>query len=157
MSETDSYTGAVVEQEIVDQDKSTEKIVSDFLEKELPPSESRIKIPMHPECKVCVVIPAYAEREDLFSRTLSSLSQQEQVTLDDFEVLVVVNNGEDSPDQIKKENEDILGMLCYLQGGNTSELPGDITDAELVTLEQIRGSEVKIYAIDKSTNGNVLK
>ena len=125
----------------------------EFVKKELSPTERRIETPMHQECKVSVVIPVYAERKDIFDRTLLSLADQKDVGIDNFEVMCVVNNGKETSDKIKKENKDTLSMLTYLQNGDENLLPSDITNKEKEVLDKIRDSKIHIFAIDKSTEG----
>ncbi|MFA4890463.1 MAG: glycosyltransferase family 2 protein [Candidatus Paceibacterota bacterium] len=125
--------------------------VREFIKKELPPTEKRIETPMHQECKVSVVIPVYAERKDIFSRTLLSFADQKDVDIDNFEVICVVNNSKETLGKIKKENKDSLSMLTYLQNGDENLLPSDITNKEKEILNKIRDSKINIFAIDKST------
>lgn len=124
-----------------------------FLENELSPSEERISKPMDEGCECSVIVPAYAERVGLFSRTLLSLSKQEGVNPDKFEVICIINNGEHDSETVKEENEATLSMLRYIQIGNEVDLPESITNEEKEILDQIRKSNIRVYAVDKSTGG----
>ncbi|MGV8059335.1 MAG: hypothetical protein AB2L12_15120 [Smithellaceae bacterium] len=60
-----------------------------------------------------VVIPAYAEKNMLFS-TLASLAQNTPSSLDYSFVLCVINNKRNSPDDVKKNNKQTLEYLQAL-------------------------------------------
>jgi len=62
-----------------------------------------------------VVIPAYAEKEVLFS-TLRSLAQNQASSLNNAFVLCVINNREKSPDEVKINNQQTLAYLRCLVG-----------------------------------------
>ncbi len=132
--------------------------------------ETRIETRMHSQCEVSVVIPAYAEREGIF-RPLLSLARQEGVKPEQFEVIVVVNNPPSEPvrqaDETQKDWErkrDLYLMATYqneqtlllIRSLTNSTISSESTEDERVFLDEIRSSGLKVYAIDKATNGQTL-
>jgi hypothetical protein len=60
--------------------------------------------PIHPQCKLTLVLPAYRE-EQVIAQTLQSLEQQKGVSAEDFEVIVVNNYPEGQKPRINDYDE----------------------------------------------------
>ncbi len=146
-----------------------EKILS-FLIESLPETEERIGKKMDPHSEVAVVIPAYSER-DFILRPLESLAEQRNVSTDQFEVIVVVNNPDDTPartpdetdddyrrkmEQYRKslmENQETLKLIRLLNDESTDVA---VNAEEMEIIKKIRLSGLKVYAIDKASHGKTL-
>ena len=76
--------------------------IETYLKENFPDSEERIPIPMNPACEVCLIIPAYDEK-DYILFPLESLTRQNNVTPDQYEVIVVVNNPGPPPGALSKD------------------------------------------------------
>lgn len=145
-----------------------EKIkIEEYLSQTLPESEERIGAPMISRCEVSIIIPAYGERE-IILRPLESLLRQEGIENEAFEVIIVVNNPPTPPEKRHNENErdheralvqynealknnqDTLRLLRYLNG---SEENIQLSDQEKEICEKIRKSGLKVYWIDKASQG----
>lgn len=126
---------------------SDKEKIRNYLKKHLPISEVRIQEPMRLSCKVSVVIPSYRERENIL-QALSSLVEQADVTADDFEVLVVVNNTEGVSDEVLRNNQETIKIL---RGIGSEIKPTSLQADEEELLEKIRKSGIHIFCIDKST------
>lgn len=145
------------------------KKISEYLEETLR-GEQRIETRMDPQCEVSVVIPAYAERKGIF-RPLLSLAKQEGVKPEQFEVIIVVNNAPNEPIRDVEEtdlewsrklemyqyalieNQETLHILNAFQTGDT---PAGLSEEETQLFDQIRTSGIKIFAIDKASDGRTL-
>jgi hypothetical protein len=98
-----------------------------------------------------VVIPAYAEKEMLFS-TLASLARNQSSSLAYSFILCVINNKKNSPDEVKANNQRTLEYLKALAGKfclnslNTNE---DLRN----NLKMISDSHLRIGYIDASSEG----
>jgi hypothetical protein len=98
-----------------------------------------------------VVIPAYAERDMLFS-TLASLAQNPQSSLDYSLILCVINNKKNSPPAIKINNQQVLGYLRALVGRKgLNNLNADAATNKL--LELIADAPLKLGYIDAASAG----
>lgn len=150
----------------------SKKKVEEYLAKSLPLSEERISEPMHPECKVCVVIPAYNERGYILY-TLESLASQIGVKKEEYEVIVLVNNPGTMPpkksdqkeedyayklesyQQAVRDNQDTLQLIEYIKGKVNADavrlMPG-----EKEIIESIKISGLKLFVIDKASPGKTL-
>jgi hypothetical protein len=98
-----------------------------------------------------VVIPAYAEKEMLFS-ALASLAQNQPSSLDYSFVLCVINNKKKSPDEVKKNNQQTLEYLQALVSKkklNHLNLNGDFKK----DLQLIADAHLRIGYIDASSAG----
>lgn len=149
---------------------SEEKKVIEFLKKELPSWEERITVPMSSDCEVCVVIPAYCERDHIL-RPLGSLAYQKGVTPDQYEVIIVVNNPGKEPEKTRQqtenvfmrklelyrkaveENQEVLNLVKYINGEDGKV---KLTGQEREILEEIKQSGLKVFALDKSSPGKTL-
>ncbi len=136
----------------------------EFVTKELPETEERIEQKMDPECQVCVVIPAYGER-DYILRPLGSLAEQQDVDPRQFEVIFVINNQSDVRDvkendknykrriekqkQRAEENQETLRLFEAIMSGSNERIRPE--EQEIVDL--IRKSGIRFYAIDKASHG----
>ncbi len=148
--------------------------IEQYLAEHLPDSEDRIPIPMNPACEVCVIIPAYDEREYILL-PLESLTHQNNVTPDQYEVIVVVNNpGDPGPhpedthqtgesfqkkwerwQQVVEKNRETLELIEYIN--SEDEVPTiPISEKEEEIIHKIRKWGLKVYAVDKSTRGKTL-
>lgn len=143
--------------------------IKEYIEKNAPEHE-RIKIPMDPDCKVSLVIPAYGEREYIF-RPLYSISQQQGVTPNEFEVIIVVNNPGLPPQkaanatdtdyarqlnhykQALKENQITLDLIETINSNKPININIKLSDEEKSQLEAIKKSGLKLFAIDKASPG----
>jgi glycosyltransferase involved in cell wall biosynthesis len=132
--------------------------------------EERIAQAMDPKCEVAVVIPAYAERDGIF-RPLLSLARQEGVKPEQYEVIFVVNNPPSEPirqsDETQKdwerkrdlylmstwENAQTIELLRFLEGG---PMPEHATAEEREHLEEIKGRGIRVFAVDKASDGQTL-
>jgi GT2 family glycosyltransferase len=145
--------------------------IEGYLAEYLPEREERITTPMNSECEVCVIIPAYDER-DYILLVLASLIRQNNVVPNQFEVLIVVNNPplpqksinqnyesyqkkKKRYQQVVKNNQETLKLIQYINGG--IEKP----DFRLSTKEKdiickIKDWGLKVFAIDKSSQGKTL-
>jgi hypothetical protein len=98
-----------------------------------------------------VVIPAYAEKNMLFS-TLASLARNSPASLDYAVVLCVINNKKDSHAAAKNNNRITLQYLQALVSKKSLEhlnLPHDLKDL----LQLIADSGLRLGYIDASTDG----
>ncbi|MEN6330388.1 MAG: hypothetical protein ABFD57_00210 [Smithella sp.] len=101
-----------------------------------------------------VVIPAYAEKEMLFS-TLASLAQNSPSSLKYSFVLCVINNKKNSPHEIKINNQQTLEYLDILVNSKNPEqlnLKQDLKEK----LQLIAEAELRIGYIDASSQGSEL-
>jgi GT2 family glycosyltransferase len=147
-----------------------EKSLLAYLAENLPESEERIASPMDSACEVSIVIPSYAERE-YFLRTVDSLVDQQGVSKSQYELIMVVNNPGQEPQRAPnetdadharklqlyrkalKENQEVLAILHAINGEGT--IPG-LNEEERVMMERIKNSGLRVYAIDKSSQGKTL-
>ncbi len=98
-----------------------------------------------------VVIPAYAEKNMLFS-TLASLALNSSSSLDDSLVLCVINNKNNSPDEVISNNQQTLEYLQALVNKASLKkwnLTYDLKDK----LQLIADSGLRIGYIDASSKG----
>ncbi len=141
-----------------------------YLAEALPASEKRISTPMYPKCKVCVVVPAYGERGYIL-RPISSLAQQKDVTSDEYELIIVVNNppkmpvqtiNETSDDYERKlahyrvavdENQSVIQLIRKINGESTDV---QTTSEEDHMIADIQASGLRLHVIDKSSIGETL-
>ena len=98
-----------------------------------------------------VVIPAYAEKENLFT-TLSSLAANSDESLKRTLVICVVNNKAHAPASDKGNNRQTIDILNALIGGQSFPdlQPGDDL---LFALQKISESPLRLGCIDASTPG----
>jgi glycosyltransferase involved in cell wall biosynthesis len=125
--------------------------------------EERIREAMDPECEVCVVIPAYAERDYILA-PLEALARQRDVKPAQYEVIVVVNN---PPAAARKEHEQVqpgdgeafannrrtLELLRHIKEEETGVL---LRPGEQKIIAAIKKSGLRLFAIDKSSWGKTL-
>jgi GT2 family glycosyltransferase len=135
--------------------------------------EERIREPMAPECEVCVVIPAYGERDYILA-PLEALAHQCNVEPVQYEVIVVVNNppaaahggfvpapaddGEerstvDGQGEVFINNRQTLELLRYIKGEETGVL---LSPLEQKIVAKIKKSGLRLFSIDKSSPGKTL-
>lgn len=151
------------------QEMEREKAIAEYLRESLS-GEERVVTPMDSRCEVSVVIPAYAEREGIF-RPLLSLARQEGVRPEQFEVLIVVNNPPTEPMRQADESEvdwrrkrDLYLMSAYqnqqtldlLRALSGEKIPADATDEERAYVEEIRASGIRVFGVDKASDGKTL-
>lgn len=98
-----------------------------------------------------VVIPAYAEKNMLFS-TLASLAQNQPSSLDYSFTLCVINNKKNSPDEVKNNNRHTLELLQALVNKKYPENLSINEDMKAV-LELINKSRLRLGYIDASAEG----
>lgn len=97
-----------------------------------------------------VVIPAYAEKELLFS-TLASLAQNSASSLKYSFVLCVINNKKKSPAEIKLNNLQTMNVLNELVEGKNSSSDDDNLKGNL---QKILESGLRLGYIDAASSGN---
>lgn len=145
------------------------KQINKFIEENLL-NEEKIKEPMSRHCSVSVVIPVYGEREYIL-RPIESLANQKDVSKDEYELILVLNNPPTEPrrtedeteadfkrkiDHYKSaigENQDTLELIKYINGKKTNFIPRDY---EIGILEKIKASGLKVYSIDKASPDKTL-
>ncbi len=101
-----------------------------------------------------VVIPAYAEKNLLFS-TLDSLARNAPASLDYSFVLCVINCKEDSPPEVRNNNQltlDYLQALVSKKGLGHLQLDRDLKDI----LQLIADSGLRLGYVDASTAGSAI-
>lgn len=140
-------------------------MVQDFLKRTLTTSEPRIDTPMKQVCEISIVIPAYTER-DYILRPLCSLVHQKNINIDQYEVIIVVNNKD--PHSIKKgsqkncartakeygiyeNNQETLRLLRYINNNEAKDVR--LKEGEIEIVEKIKKSGLSIHVVDKSTDG----
>ncbi|MGD0169874.1 MAG: hypothetical protein ABSE54_09135, partial [Smithella sp.] len=98
-----------------------------------------------------VVIPAYAEKEMLFS-TLASLAQNPTSSLEYSFIMCVINNRDDSPPAAKEDNRQTIEYLDALV--RKTPLKKFNADKELYPLlVSLSGAGLKLGYIDASSKG----
>jgi glycosyltransferase involved in cell wall biosynthesis len=98
-----------------------------------------------------VVIPAYAEKEMLFS-TLASLGRNNLSALESALVLCVVNNKNNSPAAVIENNQQTIGYLDHLV--KKKSLSACQSDGDMhPLLTEIADAGMKLGYIDASSNG----
>jgi GT2 family glycosyltransferase len=145
--------------------------IDQYLAENLPDSEERIPTPMDPDCEVCIVIPAYEEREYILI-PLESLIYQNNTTPNRFEVIIVVNNpGPPSTasnqnhelfqkkweryQQIVKNNRETLKLIKYINE-ESAALDIRLSPKEEEITRKIKDYRLKVFAIDKSSQRKTL-
>ena len=139
-----------------------------YIAEVLPETEQRIAEPMDPRCEVAVVIPSCGERQYFF-RPIESLLNQEGVTPDQFELIMVINNSEPKQkpeeddetfaarlEQAQKgarENQENLKILQLIHG---EDVDVELTEEEQALMKRIQESKLKVFGIDKATVGKTL-
>jgi len=101
-----------------------------------------------------VVIPAYAEKEMLFS-TLASLAQNSASSIKHLFVLCVINNKKNSPHAVKINNQQTLEYLDLLVNSKNQEelkLKQDLKEKLRLIVE----AGLRIGYVDASSQGNEL-
>ncbi len=166
----DTHEDSEQELDSIEIEESKRARVLNFLTENLPPTEERIAEPMNPNCEVCVVLPAYSERNYVL-RPIASLAKQKGVNVDQFELIVVVNNPPSVPerDEFKTENDYTRRVELYNEGvGNNQEtlklfryIKGEdievtLTEQEKETVAAIQKSGLRLFAIDKASEGKTL-
>jgi len=147
-----------------------ERSIRQFLAESLPPTEERIREPMNPKCEVSVVLPAYSERSYIL-RPIASLAKQKGVSIDQLELIIVVNNPPSVPqrDQFATEydytrrvelynqgigdNQETLKLVRYING---EDVPITLTEEEKEIIAKVQKSGLRVFAIDKASNGKTL-
>ncbi|MCG6536249.1 MAG: glycosyltransferase, partial [Syntrophales bacterium LBB04] len=98
-----------------------------------------------------VVIPAYAEKDMLFS-TLGSLAQNQSASLEYSFILCVINNKKKSPDDVKINNQQTLEYLQVLAGQKRLHALNIKEDLRGV-LQHIVDAGLKLGYVDASSAG----
>lgn len=144
--------------------------IKDYLSANLPDSETRIAAPMDANCKVAVVVPAYGERGYIL-RGIYSLAQQKGVDINEYELIIVVNNPPSMPNQeFHETDEDYLRKTELYQkalGDNDAtiqliqKIQGADVDVETAPeedemIKKIRDSGLKVHFIDKASPNKTL-
>lgn len=96
-------------------------------------NERRITESMHPGCKISIVIPVFREHIDRIAKQIQSFQHQKGISLDEFEVLYVINND--------------------LPGTSKEQRAAQTMNATLIA-SLPKPSGMHIYVIDKSSPGN---
>lgn len=144
-----------------------ERIVEDYLAGHLPKTEHRIETSQDPECKVAVVLPAYAEGLGIL-RPLASLAEQVDIKTEEFEVIVVVNQSSQPPLRMRGESEAAYKRkqelferashenertLAVIEAINLGVVPDDMDDEDREAFQKVIESNVRVHSIDKSSGG----
>ncbi len=142
--------------------------IEEYIANHLPESEQRIEEPQAKDCKVSVVIPAYAEGAGVL-RPLASLAKQEGIRPEEFETIIVVNQASQLPpralseseadyarkqalfEQAGQENEQTLALISALQSG---VIPENLDDEQKAACQKIIDSGIRVYAVDKASSGS---
>lgn len=96
-----------------------------------------------------VVIPAYAEKEMLFS-TLASLAQNDTSSLADTLILCVINNKKSAADEIKANNRQTIEYLSALVNKKSFIFSEEINK----TLQIVDDTGLRMGYIDASSEGH---
>lgn len=147
--------------------------VQKFIDQYLPPSEERIPEKMNDNCQVAVVIPAYGERRYIL-RPLSSLAEQLDVSSEQYEVIIVVNNPPSAPTKLKGEqnvvfearlghyetalsnNQETLDLLRRIKISSPEELSAELSSSEVEVVRRIQESGLVFHVIDKASEQKTL-
>ncbi len=135
--------------------KNGKTLIEEYLVAHPIARHDRILEPVHPACQVIVTIPLYKESENLIP-LLHSFARQRGVMMDEFEVILIVNNSAEDVDQMSeafRDNQKTLRMLEQLRAGSKVESPYP-SDAALV--EEIRASGLAVRWIDLSSAGRTV-
>lgn len=117
--------------------------------------ETEIKEPMREGCKVAVMIPVYNEGYDDILNSAASLSSQEGIDVDSFEIDYIVNNDKKTAEAKNvafQINQKAIALIKYMNG-QSDKAPHDISDRQQRLIDQIRKSGVVVHVIDKSSCG----
>jgi len=131
-----------------------QKNILEYVTKELPETEVRITESMRQECRVAVSIPAYEEGGKILN-SLDFLANQKDVSTDEYEVIVNVNNRESAKNNTRNLNTQTLSVLKFLKG-ESADLDF-LTTEEKERLQKIKESGLVVHYIDKSSEGNETK
>ncbi|HEX8974493.1 MAG TPA: glycosyltransferase family A protein [Patescibacteria group bacterium] len=148
-----------------------EKKVVEYLNEVLPETEERIGESMDERCEVSVVIPAYGEREYIL-RPMETLAEQKGVLPEQYEVIFVINNPGAQPEKKRNEtdadlarkiehynkalieNQQTLDLVRYING---EDVEVRLSEKEVETVKKIKASGIRIFVIDKASEGKTLK
>jgi len=137
-------------------ESSKKQVVEKFISESLPASEVRIAEPMNTNCEVSVVIPAYGERRYILT-VLKSLAEQNGVSPSLYETIVIVNNPEVEPQRLNYEaiesNQETLKLINFING---ADIEINLSEDELEKVNLIKQTGVKIFAIDKASQGKAM-
>lgn len=151
--------------EVMTRESNLNLKVEQYLAGNLPATERRIEIPQDTRCEIAMVIPAYAEGEGIL-RPLSTLSKQEGIRTEEYEVIVVVNNSSEMPPRTATEtdaeyqrkqdlyktslaeNQKTLRVIEAIQAG---QIPEGLSDEQRMQAQSIIERGMRVFAVDKST------
>ena len=126
-------------------------LFSDYLEKYAASVSWKMHVAGIDGVHQVVVIPAYAEKENLF-KTLASLCGNPPNLLKQTLVLCVVNNKANAPDEDKQNNAQTIAILTILINQSPlGKLPVSDETAKYVNL--ISESPIRLACIDASSSG----
>lgn len=106
--------------------------------------------PMHEDCKVSVLVPAYNESAGTVLDLLESLAGQMSVKPEEYEAVVVVNNSREEARKGSKEfktNQKLIETLTAIRDGRMLKLPGVL----LGKISKITASGINVRALDFSS------
>jgi hypothetical protein len=98
-----------------------------------------------------VVIPAYAEKEFLFS-TLASLAYNDPSSLEDSLILCVINNKNSAPAEVKENNQQTIRCFnALIKAESLQKFNPDPVLTDLLTV--LADSKIRLGYIDASSKG----
>lgn len=126
-------------------------LLCDYLHEYAADEKWRLVAENHENISSAVVVPAYAEKESIFS-TLVSLARNPVSFLEDTLIICVVNNKGNSPPADVKNNQDTLAMLKALIG--RKRLGGYRADGDIYHfLTMLADSKIRLAYVDVSSPG----
>jgi hypothetical protein len=131
-----------------------QKSILEYVEKELPESETRITEPMHQDCRVAVSVPAYEEGGKILN-LLEFLANQKDVSVDEYEIIVNVNNREGAKKNTRNLNTQTLNILRFMKG-ESADLDF-LSTKEKERLQKLKKNGLAVHYIDKSSEGSETK
>lgn len=131
-----------------------EVAVSDYLRRTLQ-SEHLLREPQLNTCRVSILFPVQNEPVRRVLDILESIIDQEAISLDEIEVLCLVNNEVDdqsgSYEKIRRANQLVMDLPIWQNGTAFSAMP---FSEDVRRRAQYIHKRVRAYLIDKSSPGN---
>ncbi|PIW36471.1 MAG: hypothetical protein COW24_05160 [Candidatus Kerfeldbacteria bacterium CG15_BIG_FIL_POST_REV_8_21_14_020_45_12] len=136
--------------------KITKSQIDQYLSAHPVNDHERVTAAMEPDCKAVVTIPLYAESDNLLPM-LQSFARQRDVAMDEFEILLIVNNDAKAVERMSDafvDNLKTLRMLSQLKSGEPVEY-SYADDEDIV--EEIRASGLVYYWVDAASAAKARK
>lgn len=112
--------------------------------------EPRVERGVEPGCEVSVCIPTYEEGTDIID-TLETLSNQENINPEQFEVLINVNNSAESDESVRASNRQSMLVSRFLETGQ--EYISELSERDQQRLQEIQTHGLRVGTIDQSSKG----